>query len=91
MQRQTRTPQQTRIVKLAGVDIYRVEVWKPRHWWQSPSWVPMTRIDINWCEVPWEWTSYVRASQARDRFLREAHERTMRSWSAWVEVGEWDT
>ena len=87
---QTRTPRQTRIVKLAGVDIYRVEVWKPRHWWQSPSWVPMTRLDDECREVPWEGTSYLRASHVRDSFLREANEVIARADSAWVEVGEWD-
>lgn len=87
-----RTPRQTRIVKLAGVDIYRVEVWKPRHWWQSPSWVPMTIAHPlragEYREMPWEGTSYLRASHVRDSFLREADEVIARADSAWVEVGE---
>ena len=83
-----RTSRQTRIVKLAGVDIYRVEVWKPRHWWQSPSWVPVTRLNDEYREVLWEGTSYLRASHVRDSFLREADEVIARADSAWVEVGE---
>ena len=88
MMGKTYTPRETRIVRLADTDIYRVEVWQRARWWhRRSSWVAMMRLDDHLCVWPWE-GSYSRAVAVQKQWIADAWEVIHRDDGNWTTVDE---
>lgn len=78
-------PRPTRIVRLGGTNICRVEVFTRKWWWRKERWTPLTYL--KWCDERsvWEGT-YDEAVKRQKQFIAYEWEAVYRAEDNWIVV-----